>query len=358
MSCFYDDCFRRINSFTKEAMMLAFFKDYFRPLNWLITLSWYLIAVCHSTAHAQLSTDLRLFQFATAQQGAQILSTEDDYVRATAPLERQAKLRSAKPVSTTEFLAHMKASALEWSEADKALLLPHLLAVQTFAQKLAWQLPGPILIVRASAALEDNLPHTRASAIVLPDAVFQNFRTPLQHLLAHEVFHVLTRAHPELKSKAYALFGFEPCRALALDPAVSSLRITNPDAPISEHTIALEHRGKKVHALPYIMLPSNRIQPQEGFVRNLMVYWLFMEKDAQGQCSSSQGAWPPLGSSPMQLPDLFNKIGGNTRYLFHPEEIAAENFAILFMFEGKQLNAKDIASPEKIEQLRQLLMNR
>lgn len=317
-----------------------------------------LIAVCHSAANAQLASDLRLFQFATAQQGASILSTDDEYVKATAPLERQAKMRSAKPVSTAEFLAHMGRTAQDWPPAEQAMLLPRLLAVQAFVQTLAWQLPAPILIVRASAALEDNLPHTRATAIVLPDAVFKSFPTSIEHLIAHEVFHVLTRAHSELKNKAYALLGFESCAKVTIDPEVSKLRITNPDAPLQEHAIALTHRGKAVHALPYIMFPNATVRPEDGFIRNLMVYWLFVERDAQGQCTSSQGAWPPAGSSPMQMPDLFNKIGRNTQYLFHPEEIAAENFAKLYLLESKQLNAADIATPALIEQLKRLLISR
>jgi hypothetical protein len=113
-----------------------------------------------------------------------------------------------------------------------------------------------------------------------------------------------------------------------------------------------------VHALPYIMFPSNRIRPEEGFVRNLMVYWLFVERDAQSHCSSGSATWPPAGSPPMILPDLFNKIGRNTQYLFHPEEIAAENFVKLFLLESKQLSSANIASPKMIEQLKQLIMSR
>jgi hypothetical protein len=338
--------------------MLILFNAPNRRFNWLAALAWCLITVCHSASYAQLSSDLRLFQFASAQQGALILSTDDEYVQATAALERQAKMRSAKPVSTGDYLAYMGRTSQEWSESDKKVLLPHLLAVQSFAQQLVWQLPEPILIIRASAALEDNLPHTRASAIVLPDAVFQNFPMSLQYLLVHELFHVLTRAHPDLKAKAYALFGFELCKKVLLDPVVSNLRITNPDAPLSEHSIALEHGGKKVHALPYIMFHSDRVMPQDGFIRNLMVYWLFVERDSHGQCSASQGVWPPIGSSPMQMPDLFNKIGRNTQYLFHPEEIAAENVAKLYMLETKQLATKDVATPAMIEQLKRLLLSR
>jgi hypothetical protein len=229
---------------------------------------------CHINAWAQLQPTLQFFQFATAQQSAQLLSTDDDYVKTTGSLEKQVKLRSTRSVTTAEFLAHMGSTAKDWTAQEQALLMPHLLALESFASRLAWSLPERIVLIRASSRLEDNLPHTRVNAIVLPDAVFQNFPIPLQHLLTHELFHVLTRAHPVLRDKAYAMFGFEPCTKVSVDPAVSQLRITNPDAPLSEHSITLDHQGKQVHALPYIMFPGHGIRPQEGFVQQLLVFWL------------------------------------------------------------------------------------
>jgi hypothetical protein len=51
---------------------------------------------------------------------------------------------------------------------------------------------------------------------------------------------------------------------------------------------------------------------------------------------------------------LFEQIGRNTQYLWHPEEILADNFAILVLGE---LSAKPLSppSPEVLERLRPIL---
>jgi hypothetical protein len=54
---------------------------------------------------------------------------------------------------------------------------------------------------------------------------------------------------------------------------------------------------------------------------------------------------PALG----ELEGLYEQVGRNTGYLIHPEEILADNFAVLFQKPPK------IASPEIIERIRRIL---
>ena len=55
--------------------------------------------------------------------------------------------------------------------------------------------------------------------------------------------------------------------------------------------------------------------------------------------------------SPEELSGFFEQVGRNTEYIIHPEEILAENFALLIL--GKQ----NLPSPEIVEKMRRVLEN-
>ena len=53
-----------------------------------------------------------------------------------------------------------------------------------------------------------------------------------------------------------------------------------------------------------------------------------------------------------QLPDYIKKVGENTNYLIHPEEILADNFAIMV------LDKKPVQSKWVIDKMKPLLENK
>src|SRR5688572_22426694 len=203
-----------------------------------------------------------VFVFATAAEGGAILATRDDYVLATMPLERQAKLRTAEPVDHERFLEHMRGTTLEWTEEQRANLQKITDRLAGFLKSVKWRMPERMLLVQTKPDLEDDLPHTRANAIVFPASYYRRGPATATFVLAHEAFHVMTRYNPELKEKLYAEIGFKRCATVSIPPAIARLRITNPDTVEDRHTIAVKHRGKPVEALPYIRLPSEQIDPR------------------------------------------------------------------------------------------------
>jgi hypothetical protein len=50
-----------------------------------------------------------------------------------------------------------------------------------------------------------------------------------------------------------------------------------------------------------------------------------------------------------QLSGFFEQVGRNTNYVIHPEEILADNFALLMM------DKRDVPSPEILEKMRRAL---
>ncbi len=286
-------------------------------------------------------------------QGRAILGARDDYVRATAPLERSAKMHTTEVVDEERYARYMEGAVLPWGDEDRRLLQPLLAKLAPHLAALRWQRSKPILLIKAAEDFEDGLPHTRANAIVLPQGSEQGAPGLVTAIVAHELFHVLSRDDAQLKERLYGAIGFKPCASLELPKAVSGLRVTNPDAPQHRHTISVRYRGQPVEALPFPSFASEAIDPRQGFKTQVRVVWLFVDRDG-GTCK----ARAPAGGQapePQELEGLFEQVGRNTRYLWHPEEILADNFALLFigMLRGAALA---VPSPEVLEKLEKILV--
>jgi hypothetical protein len=302
------------------------------------------------SAHAQQNG--AAFVFADRAQARAVLGARDDYVRATGALERSAKLRSAETVNQERFAARMADEALAWNGNERRLLEPLLERLDRFVSGTKWRRPAQILMVKASDQLLEGLPHTRANAIVLPQSEVGHGSGDLAYLVAHELFHVLSRADPALREELYAAIGFRRCARLEMTEALRRLRITNPDAVERWHFIQVRAGERAAEALPFLHLPAGEFDPRAGFKEHLTVSWLPVQRNGE-RCAVAPGA---QNLRPEQLEGLYEQIGRNTEYLIHPEEILADNFALLFLASGSG-TPPQVPSPQVLERMKRIMFS-
>jgi hypothetical protein len=291
------------------------------------------------------------FAFATVAQGQAILGARDDYVRATAPLERSAKLRTAEPVDEDRFIRHMRNAPLDWTEEQRRNLTPLIGGLSRFLEGVRWKMPARILLVQSNESLEDDLPHTRDNAILAPASAYQRGPGFMAYVLSHETLHILTRHNAELREALYAAIGFRRCEQIVIPPEIAKLRITNPDTVENRHTISVRHRGQPVEALPYIRFASENIDTRDGFKNSIQVAWLLVDRNG-AECRARGGAEGSV--QPQELEGLYEQVGRNTTYLFHPEEILADNFVHLFLASVRG-STQGVQSPDILEKIRKIL---
>lgn len=118
------------------------------------------------------------------------------------------------------------------------------------------------------------------------------------------------------------------------------LRVTNPDEPALRYTIQVA-QGE---VMPLAHFASGAIDPGDGFMKHVRVSWLRVER-RQGHCAARDAE--PLGVDELQ--GLYEQVGRNTAYVIHPEEILADNFALLYRADGK------LRSPEVVERIAGIL---
>jgi hypothetical protein len=302
----------------------------------------FLLLGCATLAHAQEGR----FAFATRQEARALLGEQDDYVRATAPLERSLVLRAPVTVDAGQFAAAMADEARDWTQDERAGLAPVLARLEPFLAAQKWKEPRRILLIKADRRLMNGFPHTRANAIILPhEALHEAMQKAelMDYLLSHEAFHVLSRANPALREELYRAIGFNACAAVELPSDLAALRLTNPDAPVSRHAITARSGQRSVEVVPFVHLSSAQADPAAGFMPQLRTVWLPVERRGE-RCSARDER---LGLD--QLEGIYEQVGRNTAYLIHPEEILADNFSYLFRPSPK------LDSPEIVERIRRIL---
>ena len=170
----------------------------------------------------------------------------------------------------------------------------------------------------------------------------------LQRIICHELFHILSRANSDLREMLYAAIGFEKCDEVEFPAALKSRKITNPDAPRNDHCVRIKVGEEEVWAVPILFSNIEKYDTKRGgeFINYLQFQFLLVERVADGTAVKSidEGGQPKLVDM-RQVSGFFDQVGKNTSYVFHPEEILAENFALLVLREP------DLVSPEIVEEM-------
>ncbi len=292
------------------------------------------------------------FVFATVEQGRKILTARDEFVQALSPFDRAARLKTDKEISEKDYLEFVGQSVLDWTEAEKQQMTSALKVVQTGLSRCPLPLPKTIYLIKTSGVEEGNATYTRDHAIVLPKSDVAPGRPANPRLLYHELFHVLSRANPDLREKLYKAIGFEKCDEVTFPENLKSRRITNPDGPRNDHCIAVQVAGRPVWAIPILFSLAERYDPnRDGEFFNYMQFrFMVVPTDANSPAVKST----PAGHEPRlveqsQLSGYFEQIGRNTQYTIHPDEILADNFASLMMQD------RNVRSPKILKKIEAVL---
>ena len=287
-------------------------------------------------------------KLASAKEAAALLDRADDFTKAMSPCDRAARLGKDKPVTQDEFLAFAAASARDWPEDQARLAQAMLVQAAQRLRPLKLPLPETILLIRTTGQEEGGAAYTRGNAIILPAA---DAASPRLEMILHEFFHVLSRHNSPLRTRLYGLLGFKPCAPLALPESLAPIKITNPDAFAMDHYIELEQAGKPVKLMPILLSRSPTYDPRAGggFFGYMELKLLVVEAAGDSCKAALDANGKPRLLEPSQVPDYQRRLARNSHYIISPEEVLADNFALLA---GGSSRARD---PGLLEDVRKVL---
>jgi hypothetical protein len=318
-----------------------------------------LILACVCLLRCSASADVPLanskVHFASQSEGRQILTAKDEFIQRLSPFDRSARMKTDKAVSEDELLAFIGRNVVEWSNDEKQSVQAVIEALQPLLGELRLSLPPTVSLIKTTGAEEGNAAYTRATAIALPKSELSKNQKDLQKLICHELFHVISRQSPELREKLYGIIGFTKCQEIELPPDLARRKITNPDAPRNDHFIRLTIDGHESLAVPILLSKVETYDVKRGgeFFAYLEFQFLVVEKDGRsGNLKpATEGASPKLAGME-RVSGFMEQVGKNTDYIIHPEEILADNFALLV------LKAPAVDSPEILQKMREVLLRK
>lgn len=278
------------------------------------------------------------FSFPEQEAAKQLLSQTDAYTDTASPFDRKVRMGLNKDPGITKYLEFVTAQVRPWTAEHQVNLQDAIANLQSPLQNLSIKLSAPVNLIHTTGKEESGAAYTRGNEIILPKGELNANTKAQTRLMAHELFHVISRQHPILRDQLYSLIGFNKANPIQLPEKISSLRITNPDAPVIEHVMQLTlSPGRTVHVAP--MLVAKFDYTEDG-PANLFAYLSFKLM----QVKVSPDGWiadQEKGSAIFHSPntaDFRRQIGKNTSYIIHPEEILADNFALI-MTNGKVVDS-------------------
>ncbi len=254
-------------------------------------------------------------------------------------------------MSLEDWLAFNAAQAKPWSDEGQARIETALAKLRPKLEKFRLPLPESVLLVRTTGKEESDAAYTRQNAIFLPDSVLSFDDAKLERLLAHELFHVLSRHDAALRAKLYRIIGFEPMPVTELPGEWNARRITNPDAPRIDSRITLTVDGQPVVTAPVLYATPAKFDKAGGSLFKYLTFRLLaLEPDGDHWRPKLENG-EPVFLDPREQPDYARQIGGNTGYIIHPDEILADNFVLLVRGEG------EVKTPRILEEMSAVLAN-
>jgi hypothetical protein len=286
--------------------------------------------------------------FASIDEGREILGNRDEFVQRLSPFDRAARLKTDRPVSEEEFLKFVKSSVLEWTDPERKKIEDAIGGIRPGLQSLSLALPPKINFVKTTGVEEGKAFYTRDSAIILPAGELDSASPELlQKTIAHELFHIFSRQNPALREKLYHIIGFTKCDEVQFPADIRDRKITNPDAPRNDHSIKVHLDDREVAGVPILFSKApNYDVSRGGEFFNYMQLKLFLLPATGNTAGGAELV------APEQISGFIEQVGQNTSYLIHPEEILADNFALLV------LGMEDVPSPEILKRMRAVLGQR
>ena len=285
--------------------------------------------------------------FISGQEAVEVLAADDDYTSKLSIYDYNSKFQSEVILDATGRTEILNNHVLEWNDSQKESVDEAMRRINDLFLEFDIDMPD-INFILTSDVDEGGAAYTRGTSIILkPHSVYQH-SMDLEHLIVHEMFHVYSRAHKELRSEMYAVIGYNECEELVWPSEISDLKISNPDAPDNNFYITGTYEDVEYDFMP-IIFSSEPYEVGSGtsFFRTLQDKFLAV-KIIAGKPEPIYLSDELLIVSKNNIVEFYEKVGLNTDYTYHPEETMADNFVFM-------IYKMDVKSPFVVEGLNSVI---
>ena len=288
-------------------------------------------AAAQASSCNQSQTLITCVGFADLHRARKALGRKDRWAKQLSDFDLGARQKTAEPTNLKEFLDFTADAGRDWTALEETNWKAVVGKLSDAMKGLNLRLPHIDLVKTTGAEELGAAGYTRRHAIMLSESVTSLPTTDPRRayfLLAHEVFHVLSRTDPLLRDDLYALLGFKTVDGFEYPAELEDRRLSNPDAFEYLHALTVLSGSESVDVMPVIqsLLPLNEVIQLPNFFDALDIVLLSVDADTGEALRDGNG-------------DLIKYNFGNTNwiplmlrnssFIIHPEEVLADNFATL-----------------------------
>jgi len=272
---------------------------------------------------------VEVVELASLEKAKELLAKEDGFTNCWSQFDIDSRMHKTNSTKA-ELLAYLPTQAQSWSSKETKALQKAFETLDKSIERQGFHInfPDKIYFVKTTGEEEGGAAgYTRENYVVLKGETVLGDKKQLLELVAHELFHILSRSDAQLRTQMYQLIGFHVVGEIEYPESMSSIRITNPDAYLVQSYITVLVDGQRVDCA--MILYANDDYSGGNFFKYLEVGFLKLEGDETKTVSYEDGT--PIIYDPDEVSNFHEQIGRNTGYVLDPEEVLASNFAFVML---------------------------
>ena len=243
-----------------------------------------------------------------------------------------------------ELEAFAAQQTLDFTEEEKAAAREAMAEVMRICEECGYHLPKEEEIVFAKTTMKeenDAGAYTHGTEIYLGEQALEYSQSEetkefFLEIITHELFHCLTRNHPDFRKEMYEILGFTVAEEdYEFPDQVKEQIISNPDVEHHDSSASFLIGGEKKECT--VIFTTTKPFEKEG--DNFFDYRMIglVPIDDLSTIYSSEEA-----------DNFWDVFGNNTDYVIDPEETMADNFSFTIVY---GTNAEEYETPEIIEKI-------
>jgi creatinine amidohydrolase len=276
-------------------------------------------------------------RFADIHRAREILGRSDEWARQLSAFDRGVRQRTLEPTSTRGFLEFVSGQAADWTQDEQVYWKSLVDQLSEALEGLSLDIPDAFM-VKTTGLEEFNAVYVRNRSIIFPQgrvAVAGDVRRDF-FLLAHELFHLLSLEYPAWRDELYALLGFRRFAGLEYPAELEDRRLSNPMyGSRYEYVLTVQAASGPVDVTPAYQaaVPLREfIAVSEGGMSMRAFFeaidFVLLPVDTGTRAVLRDGSGYPIIHH-FEDTDWIERMQRNSSYIIHPDELMAENFALL-----------------------------
>ncbi len=284
------------------------------------------------------------FKFADKRQADNVLTVSDKYIESLGKFDLEARVGN-KGATRKDLLNKIEQSTGNFTKEEKDSIIKafDVLSDNIERKRIKLPIPKELLLIKTTMEEEGGAAaYTRGDVICIGEGFLKRIDTKrLAKLLAHELFHVLTRDNKEFRKSMYEIIGFKILnKEIKFADDIKDRFISNPDVNSYDNYAMFTVDGK---AMPCTMIiRSDKDYAGGSFFDYVHIGLVPLDNNFNPMMKDHKTIVYDLDDAS----DFYDKVGRNTGYVINPEECLADNFSLALC--GSE---KELPNPEIIEKI-------